>query len=148
MTNHHEDRNRAIDIFLYSLLVIVTCGLFIAILSVFLKAEDGINSINPDIEDTRQEIDLNIMPRKHTDAERKVDSSVKFDTLSMHKGTNSNVVSMSPPNVTYKHYCVNGYLYIMFILSYGWNPETGKADRIETQIQQQFNKYGRAILCK
>lgn len=99
------------------------------------------------IDDARPEIDLSVIPRKHNDLDRKP-GSPRIEVLPTPKDSQNETRHMSPPNVTYKHYCVNGYFYIMFIVSYGWDPTTGRAERIETHIQQQFDRMGRAITCK
>lgn len=99
------------------------------------------------VEDVRPEIDLNIVPRKHTDVERKAGSQ-RMEVLPTPKSNSNESRYMSPPNVTYKTYCINGYVYNMFIVSFGWNPDNGTAQRVETHIQQQFDKYGRGIQCK
>lgn len=55
---------------------------------------------------------------------------------------------MSPPDIVYKPLCVSGYIYIMFIVRYGWLPDRNQAEKIDTQMRQLFDKYGKGVPCK
>lgn len=113
-----------------------------------LNGMDDLNQVYPEINDVRPDIDLNVIPRKHSDMERKAGTQNKLEVIPTPKTSTNESRHMSPPNVTYKTYCINGYVYIMFIVSYGWDPSTGTAIRIETHFKQQFDKYGRGIPCQ
>lgn len=96
----------------------------------------------------RPEIDLTSL-EKNTTAERKVDSrNLKMEVYPTPRNVTNETKHMSPPNLTHKLYCINGYLYVMVFVSYGWDPNTGRAEKVETHFIQQFDRQGRGVLCK
>lgn len=96
----------------------------------------------------RPEIDLTSL-EKNTTAERKVDSrNLKMEVYPTPRNVTNETKHMSPPNLTHKLYCINGYLYVMVFVSYGWDPNTGRAEKVETHFIQQFDKQGRGVVCK
>lgn len=93
-------------------------------------------------------LELDLERPKNTTTERKVDSrNLKQEVYPRSEQDNSQP-HMSPPNVTHKLYCVNGYVFVLITVYYGWNPDIGKAVKIETHFQQQFDKHGRGIPCQ
>lgn len=124
------DRN---DVRIFILIVMLMFPLFIKADTISLPSIE-LDSRDLDVGDIRVKRDRNRKPRE------------QLEVLPRLKNDNSK--HMSPPNVSYKYYCVNKYLYVMFIITYGWNPETGTAERIETQLQQQFDRNGRAVMCR
>lgn len=96
----------------------------------------------------RPELDLSSL-EKNTTAERKVDSrNLKMEVYPTPRNVTNETKHMSPPNLTHKLYCINGYLYVMVFVSYGWDPNTGRAEKVETHFIQQFDRQGRGVLCK
>lgn len=107
---------------------------------------DGLPGIP--LHDTREELNIEGITRKHVDLDRKAGEGKRMLVVPTNRSDNSSANRMSPPKVTYKHFCANGYLFMMFIISYGWDHNTGKAQKIETQIKQIFDKNGRGIQCR
>lgn len=100
------------------------------------------------LHDTREELNIEGITRKHIDVDRKAGENKRMLVVPTNKSDDSSTNRMSPPKVTYKHFCANGYLFMMFIISYGWDSNIGKAQKIETQIKQMFDKNGRGIQCR
>lgn len=96
-----------------------------------------------------QRLDIDLSTIGNTTAERKVDSrNLKMEVYPTPRNVTNETKHMSPPNLTHKLYCINGYLYVMVFVNFGWDSNTGKAERVETHFMQQFDKYGKGIVCR
>lgn len=96
----------------------------------------------------KDRLELDFEKERNITTERKVNSRNLKQEVYPRSHNDNNQPHMSPPNITHKLYCINGYVFVLITVYYGWNPETCKAVKIETHFQQQFDKSGRGVPCQ